>query len=99
MNEREKFEEKFGKPHHWIEFDESKNKYVCKHNAIDHHLLIRQAQLEAWQVRVPAGCVVVPREPTFELLEALQEGFEFAYEESNYCSHAGYKAMIEAGEK
>lgn len=43
------FEAKFGKPEPWIRFDESKNRYVCDYNAIDHHLLIRQAQWEVWQ--------------------------------------------------
>lgn len=46
------FEAKFGTPEHWIRFDESKNRYVCDYNSIDHTLLIRQARWEAWQAAI-----------------------------------------------
>lgn len=42
------------------------------------------------------GYKLVPVEPTCEMLEALQVGFEPNYEGGSYDSHEGYKAMIGA---
>jgi hypothetical protein len=55
----------------------------------------QQAQKQA----IPEGFVLVPREPTEEILKALDTGFEFDYSESYFNSHTAYKTMIEAQEQ
>lgn len=74
IDSREAFEEKFGKPEHWIDFDESKNKYVCKYNSIDHHLLIYQARWEAWQASANReGYKLVPVKATDEQVKKAEQ--------------------------
>ena len=90
--ERELFEERFGTPEHWIEFCDIRDKYICKHNAIDHHLIMRNAKWESWQARVPDGYKLVPCEPTKEMLIAADN----CVIDGKVTSHNIYKAMIGA---
>lgn len=90
--ERELFEARFGEPEHWIEFDEVNNKYTCKYNAIDHHLLMHQARWEAWQASAKReGFVLAPVEPTLKMVRASEH-----IKSSKTIRQDIYKAMVEA---
>ena len=93
-SERELFEERFGTPEHWIEFCDIRDKYICKHNPIDHHLLMRNAKWESWQASAQReGYKLVPVEPSEKMyitgVDKRQSGGNTA---------DVYKAMIGASE-
>ena len=50
-----------------------------------------QSVYEIWQARVPEGCVVVPKEPTYEMIDAAIG--------NNGHIESIYRDMIEAAEK
>ena len=81
---------------HFMQFALDLDLYVDKHT---------QASWEAWQAAkaqaVPDGFVVVPKEPTQELLNKMQDFFVGAFENGltgGQSMHCAYKAMIEAQE-
>ncbi|MDQ9019876.1 hypothetical protein RFI02_02020 [Acinetobacter sichuanensis] len=60
------------------------------------------AQWVAWQAAkaVPEGFVLVPREPTDEMIEAFSDGYMDSLSvDFKGASRDGYKAMIEAQEQ
>lgn len=45
---------------------------------------------------VSEGFVLMPKNPTEEIIKALESGFEFAHSESSFNPYEAYRAMIEA---
>ena len=97
QKEREAFESWFESRYdaHFMQFALDLDMYVDKHT---------QTCWEAWQAAkaqaVPEGFVVVPKEPTGEIIDALIEkiwhGYGYQEVEAHYV--AIYKAMIKAQE-
>ena len=93
--ERELFEEWF------------KNEFHDLHEAICCGDLVaknyKKAMFKAWQSRVPEGCVVVPKEPSAELVNHGHQVFLGHFNEGGQTGdrslYFAYKAMIEAVEK
>lgn len=53
----------------------------------------------AWQARVPEGYVVVPKEPTYEMIDVGMGGFCFPLDNGSFSNHDlifAYRAMLEA---
>lgn len=56
----------------------------------------------SWQARVPEGYVVVPKEPTPEMIDVGMGGFCFPLDNGCFDNHDlifAYRAMLEAVEK
>ena len=67
----------------------------------DYNKPVYEAAKWAWQARVPEGYVVVPKEPTDEMLKVANKILIAAYElriSNNQCLKRIYQAMIEAQE-
>lgn len=63
---------------------------------------VRDAFEAAWQARVPEVYVVVPKEPTPEMIDVGMGGFCFPLDNGCFSNHDlifAYRAMIEAAEK
>ena len=61
-----------------------------------------QSVYEIWQSRVPEGYVVVPKEPTCEMIDVGMGSFCFPLDNGRFSDHDlifAYRAMIEAVEK
>ena len=61
-----------------------------------------QSVYEIWQARVPEGYVVVPKEPTYEMIDVGIGGFCFPLDNGSFSNHDlifAYRAMLEAVEK
>ena len=98
QKEREAFEAWFESRYdaHFMQFALDLDMYVDKHT---------QTCWEAWQAAkaqaIPDGFVVVPKEPTQELLNKMQDFFVGAFENGltgGQSIHCAYIAMIEAQE-
>ena len=99
QKEREAFEAWFESRYdaHFMQFALDLDMYVDKHT---------QTSWEAWQAAkaqaVPDGFVVVPKEPTQELLNKMQDYFVGAFENGltgGQSIHCAYIAMVEAQEQ
>ena len=95
--EREAFEAWFESRYdaHFMQFALDLDMYADKHT---------QTCWEAWQAAkaIPNGFVLVPKEPTQELLNKMQDFFVGAFENGltgGQSIHCAYIAMIEAQEQ
>lgn len=95
--EREAFEAWFESRYdaHFMQFALDLDMYADKHT---------QTCWEAWQAAkaIPEGFVVVPKEPTQELLNKMQDFFVGAFENGltgGQSIHCAYIAMIEAAQE
>ena len=71
-----------------------------------HAAWVLRAAFDAWQTRVPEGCVVVPKEPSSEIIVAIESKIEDQLKASaieadpfRLDGETIYEAMIEAVEK
>ena len=99
QKEREAFEAWFESRYdaHFMQFALDLDMYVDKHT---------QTSWEAWQAAkakaIPEGFVLVPKEPTQELLNKMQDFFVGAFENGltgGQSIHCAYKAMIEVAQE
>ena len=105
QKEREAFEALHNqKIFKWFEFDSSVNAYVLKDISATLEKLTALAELnygwDMWQAAkasaVPDGYVVVPKEPTWEMIDA---GENACYGDDEEICKISYKAMIEAAQE
>jgi len=111
QKEREAFEESNNvKPDWSFKFDEELQQYIALDSEmelqVDEFNELWDAFRAGWQAAkaqaVPEGFVVVPKEPTQELLNKMQDYFVGAFANGltgGQSIHCAYKAMIEAQEQ
>lgn len=93
--ERELFEE-------WCHIDDEFCTHRYTDNCQEYSDDYTQSAWLAWQARVPEGYVVVPVEPTHQMIDVGMGSFCFPLDNGRFSNHDlifAYRAMLEAVEK